>query len=69
MQMKEARALQKRWGKKPCDHPEIVQEHDLGSATGDYVCTTCGQSRYGNDWNDRERENKKQSINNNTTKN
>ena len=47
IQMKEALELRKRWkeiGNKPCDHPgELVKEYDLGTATGDYVCSKCGE--------------------------
>jgi hypothetical protein len=34
---------QAEWGDKPCDHPSIVQEHYLGSGTGDYACRICGR--------------------------
>jgi len=27
-----------------CSHPELDKEYYLGSDTGDYVCTTCGES-------------------------
>lgn len=56
MQMKEAIELRKLWSGRTCDHPDLDKEYDLGSATGDYVCTTCGRSGFGNDWNERERE-------------
>ena len=26
-----------------CSHPRTEREFYLGSATGDYVCTTCGE--------------------------
>jgi len=42
MQMKKAEALRKSWGEKPCDHPDLDKEYDLGADTGDCVCTTCG---------------------------
>lgn len=36
--------LRKNWGNKPCNHSEIQREkHDLGGATGDYVCVQCGK--------------------------
>ncbi|MCL2484373.1 MAG: hypothetical protein FWD89_04795 [Firmicutes bacterium] len=44
MQVREAMALQKAWGDKPCSHPRFEKEYNLGSQTGDYVCTTCGES-------------------------
>lgn len=56
MQMKEVRELRKRWAGKPCDHPNLDKEYDLGSDTGDYVCTTCGRTGQGSDWPERERE-------------
>ena len=44
MQVSEAAQLRKAWGKKPCLHPELDKEYYLGSQTGDYVCTTCGEA-------------------------
>lgn len=44
MQMDKAQALKKSWGDKPCGHPEIDREYCLGAQTGDYVCTTCGET-------------------------
>ncbi len=44
MQMSEALKLQKAWGKKPCDHPHVEKEYDLGAHTGDWVCTRCGRA-------------------------
>jgi hypothetical protein len=45
MQMKDASRLQKEWenkGNPPCEHPYVEREYDLGSHTGDDVCTICG---------------------------
>lgn len=42
--MKEALELQREWGDKPCDHPQVVKEYHLGTQTGDRVCTKCGYS-------------------------
>jgi len=42
MQKKRATALQEAWGDKPCTHPELAKEYDLGKRTGNYVCTQCG---------------------------
>ena len=45
MQMRKAAALRDAWvrnGNLPCDHPNLEREYDLGSDTGDHVCTTCG---------------------------
>ncbi|MGW2010831.1 hypothetical protein [Streptomyces nigrescens] len=46
MQMDEAEKLRRAWaakGSPPCDHPTKAKEYHLGSATGDKVCTTCGE--------------------------
>jgi len=54
MQMKEALKLQEEWKRKgcpPCKHKHLEKEYDLGADTGDYVCTTCGETRWGRDWN------------------
>ena len=53
MQSERAKELQRTWGDQPCDHPHLEKEYELGSATGDYVCTRCGESRWGSDWNTR----------------
>ena len=42
MQKKRATALQQAWGDKPCAHPALAKEYDLGARTGNYVCTQCG---------------------------
>jgi hypothetical protein len=42
MHKKQAAALQKEWGAKPCAHPSLAREYDLGKRTGNYVCTQCG---------------------------
>ena len=47
MQIKEAMKLKEAWGDKPCNHPELAKEYELGAATGDYVCTQCVSSRMG----------------------
>ncbi len=51
MQTSEAKDLRDRWGDAPCDHPHIEKEYDLGAATGDWCCTTCGLCAWGSDWN------------------
>ena len=56
MQLSEATALHKSWGNRPCSHPRLEKEYYLGMATGDYVCTTCGQSGWGSNWNEKERQ-------------
>jgi len=50
MQMKKAMELRVKWGSKPCDHRNLDKEYELGAATGDYVCTQCGQAGWGRDW-------------------
>lgn len=57
MQMDDARRLCEEWEKKgnpPCDHENLEKEYALGSATGDYVCTRCGEAGWGKDWNKKE---------------
>lgn len=53
MQMLAAAKLRQAWGDKPCEHPHIEQEYHLGSNTGEYVCTQCGEAKEGSDWNRR----------------
>lgn len=62
MQLKEALALKEQWGDKPCKHPHVVKEYALGTATGDYICTTCGEAGWGRNWN---KENCTEEQNNN----
>lgn len=52
MQLSRAAELREDWAKKgnpPCDHPSIEKEYYQGAQTGDYVCTTCGETRWGRD--------------------
>jgi len=49
MQMSEAAQLRRNWGKMPCSHPLIVKEYDNSAQTGDYVCTTCGETHWRED--------------------
>ncbi len=42
MQKKRATALQQEWGDRPCPHPTLAKEYDMGQRTGGYVCTQCG---------------------------
>ncbi len=51
MQDTKAAELRKNWGDEPCDHPHLEKEYHLGMDTGDYVCTTCGETGWGPDWN------------------
>lgn len=58
MQTDDARQLREEWARKgnpPCDHPDLDKEHGLGTGTGDYVCTNCGQTGHDSDWPQRER--------------
>jgi len=42
--MREANERRLRWGNKPCDHREVeIDRDDIGTSTGDYVCTQCGK--------------------------
>lgn len=42
MQKKRALAIKQEWGDRPCEHPALAREYDLGKRTGAYVCTQCG---------------------------
>jgi hypothetical protein len=42
VQRKKAIELQQAWGGKPCDHPTLAREYDLGERTGNYCCQQCG---------------------------
>lgn len=42
MQRKKAIELQKAWGARPCEHPSLSREYDMGERTGNYCCTQCG---------------------------
>lgn len=42
MQKKRAMAIKQEWGDRPCEHPALAKEYDLGKRTGNYVCTQCG---------------------------
>ncbi|MDB2373632.1 hypothetical protein N9W11_03650 [Psychrosphaera haliotis] len=54
MQLEEAQKLKANSGKKPCSHPDLSKEYHLGAATGDFVCTACGEAGFGRDWVKRE---------------
>jgi hypothetical protein len=58
MQMDKAAQLNREWGNKPCSHPNLEKEYHLGADTGDYVCSTCGESGWGRDWPEREEKEK-----------
>ena len=42
MKRKRALELQRSWGDRPCPHPALAKEYDLGQRTGNFVCTQCG---------------------------
>jgi transposase-like protein len=51
--MSEAVQIQQQWeakGSPPCDHPTVRREYYLGAATGDYICSTCGESFSRQEW-------------------
>ncbi len=50
MKMEEAAKLKKESNGSPCDHSHVVKEIYLGSPTGDYACTQCGESGWGSSW-------------------
>lgn len=50
MKSEEAQKLREEWKQfnkdKECSHPHFEKEYFNGSATGDKVCTTCGEEVY-----------------------
>jgi len=40
----DVRRLKSRWGNKPCSHPRFVKEYYKETPTGDFACTTCGET-------------------------
>lgn len=58
MQAEEEKALRQAWIKKGsplCDHSKLAREYYLGSNTGDYVCTICGEVNPVSGWPERVR--------------
>lgn len=49
IQAKRVEELRRSWGDKLCTHPDADKEYDLGGQTGDYACTTCGDTWWGRD--------------------
>ena len=43
MKKKRAIELQAVWGDRPCPHPALAKEYDLGARTGNFICTQCGR--------------------------
>ena len=56
MQARKAHELRLAWGNKPCSHPDLDKEYDLGADTGDLVCTTCGLTQSRADWEAQRRD-------------
>lgn len=54
MQNKEFSELRKMWGGGKCDHTNLAKEYYLGTSTGDYCCTACGECGPGSDWVNKE---------------
>ena len=42
MNTDEAKELQKEWGDKPCDHPDIIADSDCELGEDRWNCTECG---------------------------
>ena len=58
MQIKDATKLRERWTKKGsslCEHRNLEKEFNMETATGNYACTTCGESGAGNEWQKKQR--------------
>lgn len=54
MQAEKGRRRAKAWeakGSPICAHERVEKEYELGTDTGDVVCTTCGQTWWRNDPN------------------
>lgn len=43
MQNEKAQNLRNNWNGKPCKHTKLEKEYFLGSDSGDYVCSQCGE--------------------------
>ena len=50
MQAIEASEFRRKWNGSECDHAFLEKEYAQGLATGDYVCTRCGETGWGKDW-------------------
>ncbi len=59
MQHEKAQGLQKSTKGVNCPHPKFEKEYMKGMQTGDYVCTSCGQSFMSSEVDDIERERSK----------
>jgi hypothetical protein len=46
MQLEQAEGLRKRWGDKPCNHPDVQKEYYNDWQTGDMICNTSGRVIY-----------------------
>lgn len=51
MQLDKAIKLEKKREDSECLHENLSKEYHNGAATGDYVCTKCGKTGHGRDWN------------------
>lgn len=61
IQNDEARKIEENWQGGSCTHPIVFKEYYLGSATGDYICSTCGASGSSKDWPEKLRNRDSQS--------
>lgn len=57
MQADKAEILRKKWGNKPCNHPDLDKEYILSAQTGDYICTTCGKVFFSREEAEQDRKN------------
>lgn len=65
MQTKDAVKLRERWTKKGnplCEHRNLEREFNSEVATGNYICTTCGESGLGNEWQKKQRSPEKSTL-------
>jgi hypothetical protein len=42
LKRRKALELQRAWQGRPCAHPALAKEYDLGARTGNFICTQCG---------------------------
>lgn len=51
MGKKSAKRSRKSKSNQSCKHEELVKEYLGGMDSGDYRCTSCGETRWGSSWN------------------
>ena len=54
IQIDDAKKLREQWNGSDCPHDKLEKEYYLGSATGDFVCSVCGETGPGRNWSKRD---------------